>query len=98
MRTLLIASLWLVPVLLMFGAYLLLRRSAAQRRGLERLFTQAGPAPVPDGGDSAATGFLRRWLMLAGYRNPAAPPYSRPSCLRRWALGLLLWGSCMCRG
>ena len=57
MRTLLIASLWLVPVLLMFGAYLLLRRSTAQRRGLERLFTQAGPAPVPDGGDSVTTGF-----------------------------------------
>ena len=42
------------------------------RRSSERLFTGPAELAVQPGGDGIATGLLRRWLFLAGYRQPAA--------------------------
>ena len=70
MRSLAAISLWLVPAVLMYLAYVLFRRLGTNRRSLERLFTEpADPTERPDG-DSVVGGFLRRWLFLAGYRQP----------------------------
>ncbi len=65
--------MWSVPVILLGSAYFLLRRMAAGRRGLDRLFAETGAAEEPLQGDVAAAGPLRRWLFLAGYRQPSAP-------------------------
>jgi len=72
MRNLTIVGLWLVPVVLIFGAYLVLRRMGAGRRSSERLFAQPGELEVQLGGDGMVTGLLRRWLFLAGYRQSVA--------------------------
>ncbi len=73
MRTLMLVGLWLVPAILIYAAYLVLRRMGVGRRSSERLFTQPGELEVQLGGDGMVTGLLRRWLFLAGYRKPAAP-------------------------
>ncbi len=51
----------------------LLRRAAAGRRSAERLFESHLETVEPLGGDGAMTAALRRWLLLAGYRNRGAP-------------------------
>jgi tight adherence protein C len=54
-------------------AWLLLNRLGTNRRSLDRVFTEPADLVVRPDADSALTGFLRRWLFLAGYRQPAAP-------------------------
>ncbi len=72
MRSITTMSLWLVPAILTYLAYILFRRLGTTRRSLERLFTEpADLAEQPDA-DFVVAGFLRRWLFLAGYRQPAA--------------------------
>jgi pilus assembly protein TadC len=66
-------GLVLVSAALIYMAWLLLGRLGTNRRSLERVFTEpADPTDRPDG-DSMVAGWLRRWLFLAGYRQPAAP-------------------------
>ena len=72
-RILTIVGLWLVPAVLIYAAYLMLRRMGVGRRSSERLFTQPSDLEDQLGGDGVVTGLLRRWLFLAGYRQPAAP-------------------------
>ena len=66
------AALWIVPVLVVAAGYLLVRRMNAGRRGLDRLFAVPARAEEQPSGDTASAGFLRRWLFLAGYRQPNA--------------------------
>ena len=73
MRILVIVTLWLAPAMLIAIAFVLFRRIAASSRSLQRLFTEVGDVPEQIDAESAVTGFLRRWLMLAGYRDPNAP-------------------------
>jgi tight adherence protein C len=73
MRNLALVGLWLVPAILIYAAYLMLRRMGVGRRSSERLFTQPSEREEPVGGDGMVAGLLRRWLFLAGYRQPAAP-------------------------
>jgi tight adherence protein C len=88
MSTLAVTSLWLAPAVLICVAYVLFRRLGANRRSLERLFTEpADPAESPDG-DSLVAGFLRRWLFLAGYRQPIAPAAFVAATLLAIGLGL----------
>ena len=66
-------SLFLVSAALTCLAWLLLGRLGAKRRSLERMFTEPVDLVERPDADSALTGSLRRWLFLAGYRQPAAP-------------------------
>ena len=66
-------SMWLVPPVLICAASLVLRRMQMGRRSSDRLFQEASPPDDPRGGDEMAAGLLRRWLFLAGYREPGAP-------------------------
>jgi tight adherence protein C len=66
------AALWIVPVLVIAAGYLLVRRMNAGRRGLDRLFAETGAPDEQPSGDAASAGFFRRWLYLAGYRQPNA--------------------------
>ncbi len=72
MRTIAVTSLWLAPAVLMCLAGFLLHRLGTNRRSLERLFTEPADSAERPGGDSMVTGFLRRWLFLAGYRRSGA--------------------------
>ena len=72
MRSLAEMSLWLVPAVLMYMAYVLFRRLGTTRRSLERLFTEPVDLAEPPDADFVVAGFLRRWLFLAGYRQPVA--------------------------
>jgi len=65
-------GLWLVPIALLGMAYLVLRRMSAGRRSADRLFQEPTAPETSQSGDAVATGFLRRWLFLAGYRQPEA--------------------------
>jgi tight adherence protein C len=73
MNTLTEISFILVPAVLIYMVWLLLARLGTKRRSLERVFTESTDLPERPEADSALTGFLRRWLFLAGYRGPAAP-------------------------
>ena len=53
------------------GGLVLLRRAAAGCRSAERLFESHLETVEPLGGDGRCTAALRRWLLLAGYRNRA---------------------------
>ena len=53
-------------------AWLLLGRLGTKRRSLDRVFTESADLAERPEADSALTGWLRRWLFLAGYRQPAA--------------------------
>ena len=88
MRSLAAISLWLVPAVLMYLAYVLFRRLGTNRRSLERLFTEPADLTERPDGDSAVGGFLRRWLFLAGYRQPAAPAAFVAAMLLAMGLGL----------
>ncbi len=72
MRSLAEMSLWLVPAVLMYMAYVLFRRLGTTRRSLERLVTEPVDLAEPPDADFVVAGFLRRWLFLAGYRQPVA--------------------------
>ena len=88
MKSLAEMSLWLVPAVLTYLAYVLFRRLGTNRRSLERLFTEpADLAERPDG-DSVVGGFLRRWLFLAGYRQPVAPAVFVTATLLAIGIGL----------
>lgn len=63
----------LVLAVLIYMVWLALARLGTKRRSLERVFTESTDLPERPEADSALTGFLRRWLFLAGYRGPAAP-------------------------
>jgi tight adherence protein C len=88
MRTLVEISLWLAPAALICVAYFLLRRLGTNRRSLERLFTEAVDLPERPEGDSLLAGLLRRWLFLAGYRQPGAPAAFVAAMLLAIGLGL----------
>ena len=88
MRSLAAMSLWLVPAVLMYLAYVLFRRLGTNRRSLERLFTEPADLTERPDGDSVVGGFLRRWLFLAGYRQPAAPAAFVAAMLVAMGLGL----------
>jgi len=90
MGTLAIIMLWLASAALIYSAYFLLRRLNAGRRSSERLFMQAGEVEEALGGDSAVTGFLRRWLMLAGFREPTAPAAFLAIMLAATGVGFVL--------
>ncbi len=66
-------GLVLVAAALIYVTWLLLVRLGTNRRSLDRVFTE--PADLVDRpeGDSMLAGWLRRWLFLAGYRQPIAP-------------------------
>jgi tight adherence protein C len=65
---------WLTFVVLVLAAYFVLRRLIVNRRSLDRLFTDTVDSTANQAeGDSIVHGFLRRWLYLAGYRQPSAP-------------------------
>jgi pilus assembly protein TadC len=55
---------------------------------LERVFTEpADPTDRPDG-DSMVAGWLRRWLFLAGYRQPVAPTVFAATMLLATGMGI----------
>jgi tight adherence protein C len=81
-------SLWLVPVVLVYSAYLLFHRLGANRRSWERLFTEPTDGADRRDSDSMLEGFLRRWLSLAGYRNPVAPTVFVVAMLLAVGIGL----------
>ena len=88
MKILVVTSLWVLPATLIYLAYFLFRRLGTKRRSLERLFTApADLAESPDG-DSVVAGFLRRWLFLAGYRQPNASAVFVAAMLLAVGLGL----------
>ncbi len=73
MNTLTGIGLLLVSAVLLSLIWLLLSRLGTKRRSLERIFAEpADPLERPDA-DTALQGMLRRWLFLAGYRQPVAP-------------------------
>ena len=73
MTTLAAMGLLLIPAVLVYLAWLLLSRLGTNRRSLERVFTEPVDLAEHPDGDSAVAGWLRRWLFLAGYRQPVAP-------------------------
>ena len=88
MRSLAEMSLWLVPAVLMYLAYLLFRRLGTTRRSLERLFTEPADLVERPDADFVIAGFLRRWLFLAGYRQPAASAVFVTAMLLAICIGL----------
>ena len=88
MRTLAITSLWLVPAILMYSAYLLFHRLGTNRRSWERLFTEPADVVERPDSDSMVGGFLRRWLFLAGYRQRTAPTVFVVATLLAVGLGI----------
>jgi tight adherence protein C len=88
MQTFALLSLWLVPALLVYCAYVLFHRLGTNRRSWERLFTEPAELTERPEGDSMVGGFLRRWLFLAGYRNHAAPSVFVAAGLLAIGLGL----------
>lgn len=81
----LLAGWWL---LLAVGVAYWLRRSLAAGEARRRLFSEqsAVQAPRPE-----ELGWLRRWLFVAGYRQPSAPAWF----LSATALGMLVGGGMM---
>ncbi len=73
MNTIATTSLFLVSAVLVYLAWLLLGRLGTNRRSLERVFTEPVDLAARPDGDTALEGLLRRWLFLAGYRQPIAP-------------------------
>ncbi len=73
MNTIATTSLFLVSAVLVYLAWLLLGRLGTNRRSLERVFTEPVDLVERPDGDTALEGLLRRWLFLAGYRQPIAP-------------------------
>ncbi len=71
------------------AGWFLLRRAAAGRRSAERLFESHLETVEPLGGDGALTAALRRWLLLAGYRNRAAPATFVAATVAAACFGLL---------
>ncbi len=88
MRTLVVTCYWLLPAMLMYSAYLLFRRLGTNRRSLERLFMEPADLPEQPDRDSVVGGFLRRWLFLAGYRQPVASAAFVAAMLLAIGLGL----------
>ena len=60
------------------------------RRSTERLFTQPDAVPDDPASDSLLLGWLRRWLFLAGYREPEAPGIFLALTLAGFGFGLAL--------
>jgi len=73
MSVLTFIEFWLVPATFLVAAYLLLRRMAAGRRSLDRLFARSDTVEEQLQSDVKSAGAFRRWLFLAGYRQPSAP-------------------------
>jgi tight adherence protein C len=88
MNTLAGISLFLVPAVLIGLAWLLLSRLGTNRRSLERVFTEPVDLAEHPDADSAVAGWLRRWLFLAGYRQPVAPAAFVAAMLLAIGLGL----------
>jgi tight adherence protein C len=88
MKTLATMGVWLVPAVLICLAWFLFRRLGSNRRSLERLFTEPADLAERPGGDSVVAGFLRRWLFLAGYRQPGAPAVFVATMLLAIGVGL----------
>ena len=91
MRTLAITSLWLVPAVLMYSAYLLFHRLGTNRRSWERLFTE--PVDVVD--DPTAT----RWseaFFAAGSSWRAIASALRPPCSSLPRFWPSVWGLPRC--
>ena len=88
MRTLVVTCYWLLPAMLMYSAYLLFGRLGTNRRSLERLFVEPADLPEQPDHDSVVGGFLRRWLFLAGYRQPGASAAFVAAMLLAIGLGL----------
>lgn len=88
MNTLAGIGLILVSAVLIYLAWLLLARFGANRRSVERLFTEPVDLTERPDGDTALAGWLRRWLFLAGYRQPIAPTAFVISMLVALGIGL----------
>ncbi len=88
MRTLAITCFWLLPAVLVWSAYFLFSRLGTNRRSLDRLFLEPAELPEQFDHDSIVGGFLRRWLFLAGYRQPAASAAFVAAMLLAMGLGL----------
>lgn len=73
MKTLATICVWLTAAALVCATYFLFRRLGTNRRSLERVFTEPVDVAEQPDADSALAGWLRRWLFLAGYRQPVAP-------------------------
>ena len=88
MGTLVEMGLWLVPAVLIRRGLLSARRLGTHRRSLERVFTEPAELAEQPDRDSVVAGFLRRWLFLAGYRQPGAPAAFVAGTLLAIGLGL----------
>jgi tight adherence protein C len=55
---------------------------------LERVFTQPADLVERPEGDSMVAGWLRRWLFLAGYRQPIAPAAFATAMLIAFGVGI----------
>ncbi len=69
-------------------AWILLSRLGAKRRSLDRVFSESVDLAERADADSALTGFLRRWLYLAGYRQQSAPVLFVTATLTAIGVGL----------
>jgi pilus assembly protein TadC len=67
-----------------------LYRAAVSRRSTDRLFTQPDATADDPGSDSLLMGALRRWLFLAGYREPGAPGIYLATTLAAMGFGLAM--------
>jgi tight adherence protein C len=81
-------GLFLIPAVLIYVAWLLLGRLDTNRRSLERVFTEPTDLTERPDGDSMVAGLLRRWLFLAGYRQPVASTVFVATMLLAVSLGI----------
>ncbi len=81
-------GLFLVAAALVCLAWFLLGRLGANRRSWERVFTEPADLVERPDGDTALEGLLRRWLFLAGYRQPIAPTAFVATMLLAVGLGI----------
>ena len=88
MGKLLLLSLWLLPPVALGIVIYFLYRMAANRRSTQRLFTQPDTSSDDAVSDSLLMGMLRRWLFLAGFRQPGAPVVFVTAMLLAIGLGL----------
>jgi tight adherence protein C len=88
MKSLLTTSVWMVPLVIVYSAYLLLDRLSTHRRSRDRLFTEPPDWAQRLERDPMQGGWLRRWLFLAGYRNRSAPTVFVIAMLLATAFGI----------
>ncbi len=83
------ALLTILPLAALLAGALLLFRLALRARGRARLFEGGSVVEMPEPAVEAGPGWnaLRHWLLLAGYRSPAAPTVFLAAMAAGTALG-----------